>query len=605
MGIEGLAERPPWAARVRAISGTSAGAAFYVGDRFVVTCAHVVAQALNSDPREVAPPSGPLLVEFPFAEPEASVTAVVAERGWVAQGVDRQGDIAVLRLRELPEGVLAPPLMGARMLRKHSFWAFGFPSSEPRGHWADGQILGQAGKGWVEIGRGEQTSRQVVRGYSGAAVWDEAVEAVVGMVVATVPSSQSKAAFMVPMEEVKRSLPHFFEQAGTIPTGGSSAGFTYRVSRGSTRLGPVTSGRSSRRARALVAVSAAACIALLFRSDSPRHIALPAQGVPMMAQTAIGDRPEFMVAAALPSGELMVCSRTDDNWATPWKGPTVSNMAGRRVEAGALVWSSFGSSGRAELVFREGDRLWYSFRDETLRWVEPSPLEAYSTSTAAVSGESAKPVTGVAGTPAFLQLTPPSGRRHGDFMVVSPTVSGELAVYRGDTSGTDTRWYGPQIVNDVRNAESVAAAEAVDRGGLELVVRSRDRLFQATRDASGLWSTASPIATVDGVVTGITGSIAMVRGRQGNLELVAPIIAGGAFHFWRDEGNGRWSRGYPVGVATDAIGAFGMTTNIDRPVRLAALARIEDQLVMFVRELEPFERSPQGFVCGDRGVRYL
>ncbi|MBR8640991.1 trypsin-like peptidase domain-containing protein [Streptomyces tuirus] len=88
----------PAVARVRSADGTPVGSGFLLAPGTVVTCAHVVAQALRTDARAESAPTGPVTVEFPLQRGsvayEASVTA------WQPVAADGTGDIAPLRLPE-------------------------------------------------------------------------------------------------------------------------------------------------------------------------------------------------------------------------------------------------------------------------------------------------------------------------------------------------------------------------------------------------------------------------------------------------------------------------------------------------------------------------
>ena len=86
----------PWRVSiVNRVSGRPVGAGVLLAGRYVLTCAHVVADALGVEPRE-GRPAEPVGVELLAGEQRAD--AVVVPGGWTPVKDDERGDIAVLRL---------------------------------------------------------------------------------------------------------------------------------------------------------------------------------------------------------------------------------------------------------------------------------------------------------------------------------------------------------------------------------------------------------------------------------------------------------------------------------------------------------------------------
>src|SRR5437870_4017417 len=90
-------------ARLHIRDGRVVGAGFLVGERWVLTCAHVVVQALGLTDYPSDPPQGPISLDFPFVAPRTLLTARVVL--WCPVLSDGSGDIAGLELqREPPVG---------------------------------------------------------------------------------------------------------------------------------------------------------------------------------------------------------------------------------------------------------------------------------------------------------------------------------------------------------------------------------------------------------------------------------------------------------------------------------------------------------------------
>jgi hypothetical protein len=83
-------------ARIFANNGGVVGAGFLVADNQVVTCAHVVAQALQVDSSSAAVPQEPIHLDFSLVALGDERTAHVLS--WHPTQPDGGGDIAVLQL---------------------------------------------------------------------------------------------------------------------------------------------------------------------------------------------------------------------------------------------------------------------------------------------------------------------------------------------------------------------------------------------------------------------------------------------------------------------------------------------------------------------------
>jgi WD40 repeat protein len=181
---------------VRILSGRSVGTGFAVSDDgLLITCAHVLGRPC------------PERVSIIFLTTNERREATV-EMQWL-RDVEAE-DMVILRVQGgLPQGVRSLPLGSSTGVSGHKISTFGFPSA--------GEVEGIAGYGKV-LGRGSQTkagqpllqlrSSEITQGFSGAPVWDELRQRVIGMVVmVATPDASGKmgeTAFATPTETLQR-----------------------------------------------------------------------------------------------------------------------------------------------------------------------------------------------------------------------------------------------------------------------------------------------------------------------------------------------------------------------------------------------------------------
>ncbi|MCB5182720.1 trypsin-like peptidase domain-containing protein [Streptomyces sp. SMC 277] len=150
------------------------GSGFLVDGRRVLTCAHVV--------EAIWAKQGVLWVALPKAEGHLDRRVRVAEIA-LPQAADHEiRDVAMLVLSEPAPAGLAAPLRrpNAEELVGTGWWSFGFPDGV-LGNSADGSVGEALGYGWMRLDSGNPRY-PVKGGFSGAAVWSSAHQAVVGMV---------------------------------------------------------------------------------------------------------------------------------------------------------------------------------------------------------------------------------------------------------------------------------------------------------------------------------------------------------------------------------------------------------------------------------------
>ncbi|MCT2541408.1 trypsin-like peptidase domain-containing protein [Streptomyces atratus] len=181
-------------ARVYADDGRVIGAGFLVAGDVLCTCAHVVARALGlpgAGPEE--PPDRAVEVDFPLVTGRPRVRATV--EAWRTGGAD----VALLRLDEPVEGTRPAPLVDGTGVWEHPFRTMGFPAGAGHGSWAHGTLRARLGSGWVQMETSEPGPR-IVQGFSGAPVWDDRQNGVVGMTVAA--HLEERTAYLLPSADL-------------------------------------------------------------------------------------------------------------------------------------------------------------------------------------------------------------------------------------------------------------------------------------------------------------------------------------------------------------------------------------------------------------------
>jgi Effector-associated domain 9/Trypsin-like peptidase domain len=186
-------------ARIYHANGAVVGAGFLVSDGHLLTCAHVVAAALSIPENTQSKPTGYIELDFPLIAPGQKVKSRVVF--WQPVNPSQSGeDIAGLELEGiLPIGIQPVCLVAAEDYWEHSIRIFGFPKGHDRGIWATGTLRDRTANNWVQLDALAAQNRSVEKGFSGAPIWDESLQGVVGMAVAAEKRREDvTAAFMIP-----------------------------------------------------------------------------------------------------------------------------------------------------------------------------------------------------------------------------------------------------------------------------------------------------------------------------------------------------------------------------------------------------------------------
>lgn len=174
------------------------GAGFLVDGNCVLTCAHVIrdALALGADDSAIGQT---VRLNFPYVSLRQKLTAVVSLYRLMKGDEEQNEDVAGLFLVDsLPTGV--HPIKLSIGYQLHSpYWVMGFPKGHAKGIVSYGQLLKDLPNGWVQLEDRKAQGLAILPGFSGASVWDETTSTVVGMVVAREKDQpEAKIGFMVP-----------------------------------------------------------------------------------------------------------------------------------------------------------------------------------------------------------------------------------------------------------------------------------------------------------------------------------------------------------------------------------------------------------------------
>lgn len=177
------------------------GTAFMVDDHRILTCAHVVQDALGVvDKYKTDIPSDTIKVDFPLSKQKQPCTSQV-----IVWDIDK--DIAVLEFTSgLPGDVIAAKLLTYDKTQEVKFRSFGFPRNFDSGVWTTGVIKGANADGWLQLEDVKAQGYQIEPGFSGGPIWDDDNHSVVGMIVAADTDQQKKAAFGISVEDLRIML---------------------------------------------------------------------------------------------------------------------------------------------------------------------------------------------------------------------------------------------------------------------------------------------------------------------------------------------------------------------------------------------------------------
>lgn len=199
-------------------SAVPAGVGFVVGNRHIVTCAHVVNTALGLPPRQQDRP-GPgntVRVEFPLlGDAEGTPVRNCRVATWSPPPPDgvSGADVAGLVLvgEGLPEGAAPARLADPQPHRDITVSVFGYPG-EPRrvnGAWSRLHLAGAVGGGVIQLDTASSASIRAQPGYSGSPVVlvGQDGDTVLGMLVAAAPGREARDSYAIPAGRLAAAWP--------------------------------------------------------------------------------------------------------------------------------------------------------------------------------------------------------------------------------------------------------------------------------------------------------------------------------------------------------------------------------------------------------------
>ncbi len=200
--------------RIYSKSGKVIGAGFLVSSKQVLTCAHVVTDALGIPRTTQEQPDGVINLDFPLLAAKQLFAAKLIF--WQPVNPNEVfEDIAGLELETaLPDTAQPAQLVTSEDLWGHPFRVLGFPAGQPNGVSASGVLRSRIANGWVQLEDVKQAGYRLEPGFSGAPVWDEELQGVAGMAVAAEMNRVDvKAAFIIPTSILVNAWSDLGEQA--------------------------------------------------------------------------------------------------------------------------------------------------------------------------------------------------------------------------------------------------------------------------------------------------------------------------------------------------------------------------------------------------------
>jgi WD40 repeat protein len=194
--------------RLLTAGGTPVGIGALVGDRHILTCAHVVNAALGRDPKDQAKPDGTVELDFPFA-PRTGGLLRARVVCWVPPPADgRAGDdIAGLELttETAPDGVVPARLAAEPPRPGRAVRVYGCPGERPAGQWVDATIRERVANGRFQVDSDGEP--QIRSGFSGSPVLDDRTGRIFGIVSEAAPPGRGRDSNAIAAELLGASWP--------------------------------------------------------------------------------------------------------------------------------------------------------------------------------------------------------------------------------------------------------------------------------------------------------------------------------------------------------------------------------------------------------------
>ncbi|MGD0068495.1 MAG: serine protease, partial [Streptosporangiaceae bacterium] len=199
--------------RILGSDGNVGGLGALVGERQVVTCAHVINAVLGREQRAHSQPEpeAEVLVDFPLLDDNRPVRATVVV--WLPPA-DPRGmgdDVAGLVIGgDLPSEAIAARLAVEPARAGHQVRVFGYPGApvRPDGGWVSATVRGALGNGRLQIDSSQDSALKVQPGFSGSALYDDGSGRIMGLLAAApIGVSPERDSYAISADRLRLSWP--------------------------------------------------------------------------------------------------------------------------------------------------------------------------------------------------------------------------------------------------------------------------------------------------------------------------------------------------------------------------------------------------------------
>jgi len=201
------------------------GTGFLISPHRLLTCAHVVIQALGIE-KTIEIPQDLIkqgLIKFDLPLRRKLTAKVIFWQPCSSSEIENAQygeDIAVLEIIEsISFNETVSNLLSIHTNDKKQINIFGFPVGYNNGFWIENKFIGSIYNGWIQMDQIKLEDHIIERGFSGAPVWDGDKKTVMGMVTASDlgnQESKTATAFAIPSSVLIDSCLKFLELQGIL-----------------------------------------------------------------------------------------------------------------------------------------------------------------------------------------------------------------------------------------------------------------------------------------------------------------------------------------------------------------------------------------------------
>ncbi|MGE5340382.1 MAG: S1 family peptidase [Candidatus Omnitrophota bacterium] len=200
--------------RIRNENEQIVGSGFLISETQLVTCSHVVKEALNisKSKQQIEAPQGNIKLDFPFLSPQKILTAKIFKWSPTLRDSNNGMDIAILEINECPPRDSRPVSLFLEEdgeFKENEFKVYGFPNGYDAGLWSTGKVVGMISNGLIQLEDPKTTGKPIDYGYSGGPVYDKKIEKVIGIIALADKISGTKISFMIPAQKIRDLDPSF------------------------------------------------------------------------------------------------------------------------------------------------------------------------------------------------------------------------------------------------------------------------------------------------------------------------------------------------------------------------------------------------------------